>query len=263
MGLLSEVADPAGRGRKLAARMGVRFRFNLDAYWHGREKLAFPGGEPAATAAGDGGGRYASMSVQQLWDAGMPLVESPTKTYAQWEEARTIFGLLSQKQPQVYWAQLLAGICTGFAPASSAASIVGKLGGGLGRGSSPQGAREGACFAGAAIAIDPASPLGYALLARCEWRCGDAGAAAAAAMGAAAHPGGDAGGYVQGHEHAWLLLDAAKVGLEAASVAVEEGGGGKEARATAVREMRERFMEAFPGLRPELAEMGDGSCIVQ
>ena len=140
---------------------------------------------------------------------------------------------------------------------------MGKLGGGLGRGSSPEDAREGACFAAAAIAIDPASPLGYALLARCEWRCGDACAAAAAAMGAATHPGADAVVYTSGHEHAWLLLDAAKVGMEAASAAAEEGGGDREGRAAAVEEMRDRFTQEFPGLRPELAEMGDGSCTVQ
>lgn len=214
MGLLSEVRGAAGsRGKELAARVGMRF-----------PELR-PGGTPtapatiAAAAGGAAGGtsRYSSMSAERLWEVGMVLVKSESKTFEEWEEARTIFGLLSRKQPQVFWAQLLAGICTGFAPASSdaAASFVGKLGGGLGRGSSPQGAREGACFAAAAIAIDPGSPLGYALLARCEWRCGDAGAAAAAAMGAAAHPGTDALGYVQGHEHAWLLLDAAKVGLEA------------------------------------------------
>lgn len=48
-----------------------------------------------------------------------------------------------------------------------------------------------------------------------------------------------------------------------ASAAVEEGGGDRDARAAAVGEMRERFTAAFSGLRPELAEMGDGSCIVQ
>ena len=52
-----------------------------------------------------------------------------------------------------------------------------------------------------------------------------------------------------------------RVGLEAAAVAMEEGGGDSEARATAVRE--NDAGEIYEGLRLELAEMLDGSCIVQ
>jgi hypothetical protein len=42
---------------------------------------------------------------------------------------------------------------------------------------------------------------------------------------------------------------------------MEEGGGDSEARATAVRE--NDAGEIYEGLRLELAEMWDGSCIVQ
>jgi len=86
MGLVGSVKGAhSATGQALAARMGMRF------------PALRPGGGGAVTA----GSQYSSMSAERLWQVGMVLIKSETKTHEQWQEARTIFSLLSLKQPQV------------------------------------------------------------------------------------------------------------------------------------------------------------------
>ena len=59
------------------------------------------------------------------------------------------------------------------------------------------------------------------------------------------------------------MLDGARVGLQAAVAALEEGGtDSRDAKQREVEAMRDRWTRAFPGLRAEVSAMDEGSCAI-
>lgn len=203
--------------------------------------LRFP--VAAATPASPGAnGDIAAMPHAALWEVGIALVKREPKRAEDWARARAVFVRLAAEQPGVMWAHALAGICHTYSPGAGRAD----------------GARA-VEYARAAAAADPASPVPPALACRAALVADGRGVAGLAALATAlaaallgSAPSAHAAAavreafarlcsrapmpvYTVTHEHAWLLLDAARcVGTVAAG----------EERAA----LLQSYGTAFPGL---------------
>ena len=254
-------------GNRLAAEASAfKARFEA-AFPRAATTTAGGGGSNAAGHGGrrGGGGGEAAETVQAGFVRGLGLLGNPSKTAADWAEARRLCERAAAAGPAVYWYQLSAGICCTFAPKAGAA-----------------GAVAGKYYADAAVAIastepNVGPPLAHALLARClvnsggggsvggggggagADRAGENDAIYAAAAAVVAYPGLAAAEHADGSEHAWLLLDTVRVVRQWCSKRSKGGGG-----AALLAAYTADFSLAFPGLEAaatKVAQEADG-CIV-